>query len=144
MQSSPSSFLILALIQVLKKLRESLKNVLISWILSVEYIRMAHQILRPGGLWLNFGPLTYHHEDSNDTLSLELPFQMILQLVEQCGFKLDKVMGKGELPPSRFALFLPENVIIYFLDTHAIQTQCSNTAIIAGISSPGKLHDQNS
>jgi len=42
----------------------------------IAYIRLIYKILRKGGFWLNFGPLTYHHEDSDDTLSLELPFNV--------------------------------------------------------------------
>uniref|UniRef100_A0A914N1C2 carnosine N-methyltransferase n=1 Tax=Meloidogyne incognita TaxID=6306 RepID=A0A914N1C2_MELIC len=70
----------------------------------IAYIRLIYKILRKGGFWLNFGPLTYHHEDSDDTLSLELPFNSILRLVEQCGFKLEKVLDKESQKesPSRY------------------------------------------
>ena len=78
----------------------------------LEYIRLIHRILKPGGHWLNFGPLTYHHEDSPDTLSLEMPFEEILRLVEKCGFQLDKVMGKGQLPPSRYT-WNPDSMLQY-------------------------------
>lgn len=78
----------------------------------LEYIRLVHRILKQGGYWLNFGPLTYHHEDSQDTLSLELPFQTILNLVEKCGFKLEEVKGKGELPPSQYTCN-PDSMLQY-------------------------------
>jgi carnosine N-methyltransferase len=67
----------------------------------LQYIRLAHQILKSSGVWLNFGPLTYHHEDSDEP-SLELPFSVILQLVEQCGFKVELVLGQGQHPPSLY------------------------------------------
>ncbi|KAH7727186.1 hypothetical protein AAVH_05411 [Aphelenchoides avenae] len=59
----------------------------------INYIRSIHRILRPGGVWLNFGPLTYHFEDAEDELSLELPFGEILRIIEKVGFRLDKVEG---------------------------------------------------
>lgn len=68
----------------------------------IEYIRLIHQILVPGGVWLNFGPLTYHFEDSTDQLSLELPFDEILQIVEKVGFKIDKILSKSQLPDAKY------------------------------------------
>uniref|UniRef100_A0A1I8BS43 carnosine N-methyltransferase n=1 Tax=Meloidogyne hapla TaxID=6305 RepID=A0A1I8BS43_MELHA len=57
----------------------------------LAYIRLIYKILKKGGYWLNFGPLTYHHE-------------AILRLIEQCGFKLEKVFDKESQKesPSRY------------------------------------------
>jgi len=68
----------------------------------ITYIRTIHRILKPGGVWLNFGPLTYHYEDSDDQDSLELPFDELIRICGLVGFRVDRVLGKGELPPSKY------------------------------------------
>ncbi|CAG8698584.1 30751_t:CDS:10 [Gigaspora margarita] len=41
----------------------------------LEYIEIFHRILRPGGLWINLGPLLYHYENSPDEMSIELSLE---------------------------------------------------------------------
>jgi carnosine N-methyltransferase len=67
----------------------------------IEYMRIIHRILKPNGVWINYGPLTYHFENEDDH-SLELPFDQICRISEEIGFKLACVEGKDVNPPSRY------------------------------------------
>jgi carnosine N-methyltransferase len=60
----------------------------------IEYIETIHRILRPGGLWINLGPLLYHWADRGpaDTdvrydQSLELSYAEIRHVMLNMGFK---------------------------------------------------------
>ncbi|KTB21104.1 Carnosine N-methyltransferase [Nakaseomyces glabratus] len=33
----------------------------------IDYLLAIEHVLRPGGTWINFGPLVYHHENDNDS-----------------------------------------------------------------------------
>lgn len=65
----------------------------------IEYMRIIYRILKPGGSWISFGPLTYHFENEDDS-SMELPFEELCKIAEQIGFKMVCVGGKGVNPPS--------------------------------------------
>lgn len=51
----------------------------------IEYIRRIHQILCPGGIWINHGPLLYHFEGSRD-ISIELSLDEVKHVIEAVGF----------------------------------------------------------
>uniref|UniRef100_A0A914HW64 carnosine N-methyltransferase n=1 Tax=Globodera rostochiensis TaxID=31243 RepID=A0A914HW64_GLORO len=88
----------------------------------LEYIRHIHRILKPGGTWQNFGPLTYHHEDLDEVRSLELPFDQIVRLIEHCGFRIDQLLTKDHLPLSRYT-WNPDSMLQY--SYHCGYFQCS-------------------
>lgn len=69
----------------------------------IDYIRKIYTILKPGGKWINFGPLTYHYDDSDDCVSLELPFAEIQRILPRVGFRVDELRGRGENPPAQYA-----------------------------------------
>mmetsp|Transcript_5693 Transcript_5693/g.20719 ORF Transcript_5693/g.20719 Transcript_5693/m.20719 type:complete len:193 (+) Transcript_5693:802-1380(+) len=55
----------------------------------VEYIEVIHHVLRPGGLWVNLGPLLYHWADTaEDELSIELSLEDVLRAAEHVGFEV--------------------------------------------------------
>eukprot|EP00026_Physarum_polycephalum_P008033 Phypoly_transcript_08109.p1 GENE.Phypoly_transcript_08109~~Phypoly_transcript_08109.p1 ORF type:complete len:397 (+),score=28.28 Phypoly_transcript_08109:270-1460(+) len=54
----------------------------------VEYIEVIYNILKPGGLWINLGPLLYHFADSNSELSVELTYEEVLHIARQYGFEI--------------------------------------------------------
>jgi carnosine N-methyltransferase len=56
----------------------------------LEYIETIHQILRPGGLWVNLGPLLYHYAEQPDEVQLELPWAEIEQAIPKMGFTYRK------------------------------------------------------
>ena len=71
----------------------------------IDYIRIIHRILKPGGIWINFGPLLYHFADmpENSMECIELPFDEILSITERVGFDVQKSEGPGENPPCYYA-----------------------------------------
>lgn len=56
----------------------------------VEYIETIYNILKVGGLWINVGPLLYHHTDSYNEISIELAWNEIKQIIIGYGFEFTK------------------------------------------------------
>ena len=56
----------------------------------LTYLESIHRVLRPGGLWVNLGPLLYHFADSAEQDSVELPYSEVRRLVERTGFRIDQ------------------------------------------------------
>lgn len=64
----------------------------------LNYLDIIYKILKPGGYWINYGPLLYHWqtseplpEDLNDprySISIELSFEEIQMAMEKIGFKI--------------------------------------------------------
>lgn len=55
----------------------------------VEYLQTIYNILKPGGLWLNLGPLLYHYADMPNEESIELTWEEVLFVAEQIGFDIE-------------------------------------------------------
>ncbi|KZV71234.1 N2227-domain-containing protein [Peniophora sp. CONT] len=55
----------------------------------VNYLRIMHKILAPGGVWVNIGPLLWHFENntSNDP-SIELDLEEVKELARKIGFDI--------------------------------------------------------
>ncbi|TFY80859.1 hypothetical protein EWM64_g3160 [Hericium alpestre] len=55
----------------------------------VNYLRILHKILAPGGVWINLGPLLWHFENntSNDP-SIELDLEEVKELARKIGFDI--------------------------------------------------------
>lgn len=66
------------------------------------YLATIHNLLVPGGLWINFGPLLWHYEDhpppkrDDDEGSVELSLDEVLKLIEMSGFKILKRKSGGK------------------------------------------------
>jgi carnosine N-methyltransferase len=55
----------------------------------VNYLRIIHRILAPGGVWINLGPLLWHFENNNtNDPSIELDLEEVKGLARQIGFEL--------------------------------------------------------
>jgi len=54
----------------------------------IAYLETIHRILKPGGHWINFGPLLYHFADVENEISLELPYEEILNISKKIGFDI--------------------------------------------------------
>jgi carnosine N-methyltransferase len=54
----------------------------------VEYVRVIFAALKPGGVWLNLGPLLYHFAETRGEASIELELDELLRVVERVGFEL--------------------------------------------------------
>ena len=56
----------------------------------INYLKIIHRKLAPGGVWINLGPLLWHWENNttNDP-SIELDLEEVKQLCAKVGFKLE-------------------------------------------------------
>ena len=61
-----------------------------------DYIRTIHTALRPGGVWINFGPLLYHFEEMYAEMSVELPLDELMAVIASFGFEI--VQRQENLP----------------------------------------------
>eukprot|EP00128_Syssomonas_multiformis_P000879 Colp12_sorted_trinity150504_noHs@22405 len=53
----------------------------------VAYLEAIWDILKPGGSWINFGPLLYHFADMPKEMSIELSYEEIREVAEKIGFQ---------------------------------------------------------
>lgn len=53
-----------------------------------EYIDTIRTALKPGGIWINFGPLLYHYEEMPNEFSIELSYDEFRTVVLKMGFEL--------------------------------------------------------
>mmetsp|Transcript_3455 Transcript_3455/g.12145 ORF Transcript_3455/g.12145 Transcript_3455/m.12145 type:complete len:480 (-) Transcript_3455:851-2290(-) len=56
----------------------------------VEYVKTIARILRPGGCWLNLGPLLYHWADMPGEQSIELSLDQIKTVARNCGLTIER------------------------------------------------------
>lgn len=55
----------------------------------VNYLRIIHRILAPGGIWINAGPLLWHWENNNtNDPSVELDLDELKELMQKMGFEI--------------------------------------------------------
>ncbi|XP_037968906.2 carnosine N-methyltransferase [Plutella xylostella] len=52
----------------------------------IEFIENIYKILRPGGVWVNLGPLLYHYSDLTTEDSIEPPYDILLDIIKDVGF----------------------------------------------------------
>ncbi|XP_034548687.1 carnosine N-methyltransferase isoform X2 [Notolabrus celidotus] len=55
----------------------------------IEYVETIWKILKPGGVWINLGPLLYHFENMANELSVELSYEDIRTAIVNFGFLLE-------------------------------------------------------
>jgi carnosine N-methyltransferase len=58
----------------------------------IEYIETIHNILRPGGVWINFGPLLYHYSEMENECSIELSWDEVKFSIEKFGFEIKVII----------------------------------------------------
>ncbi|XP_045782776.1 carnosine N-methyltransferase isoform X3 [Maniola jurtina] len=56
----------------------------------IEFIERIYAILRPGGYWINLGPLLYHYSDMPTESSIEPPYDILLEIIKDVGFEILK------------------------------------------------------
>ncbi|KAG6447255.1 hypothetical protein O3G_MSEX004809 [Manduca sexta] len=56
----------------------------------IEFIERIYKILRPGGYWINLGPLLYHYSDMPSANSIEPPYDLLLEIIADVGFDILK------------------------------------------------------
>jgi carnosine N-methyltransferase len=73
----------------------------------VEFLEIIHRILRPGGIFINYGPLLYHYCDAPNELSIEPSYEDLREIIQKLGFKFlkedTKVKSKYSQNPSSMA-----------------------------------------
>ncbi|XP_054630828.1 carnosine N-methyltransferase [Dunckerocampus dactyliophorus] len=55
----------------------------------IQYVETIWKILKPGGVWINLGPLLYHFENMANELSVELSYEDIRAAMVQFGFHIE-------------------------------------------------------
>ena len=53
----------------------------------VEFIELIHKVLKPGGKWINFGPLLYHFADFRNEVSIEPSYDIVKGVIQKSGFE---------------------------------------------------------
>ncbi|CAH1789883.1 unnamed protein product, partial [Owenia fusiformis] len=53
----------------------------------ITYLERIWHILKPGGVWINLGPLLYHFADLTNEESIELSYEDLKHVIEKIGFK---------------------------------------------------------
>ena len=56
----------------------------------VEYIETIYNTLKTDGLWINIGPLLYHHTSDINAISIELGWNEIKEVIKGYGFEFTK------------------------------------------------------
>ncbi|XP_025991327.1 carnosine N-methyltransferase isoform X2 [Solenopsis invicta] len=60
----------------------------------VQFIETIYKILKPGGVWINLGPLLYHFSDLPNEESIEPSYDAIRDVILGFGFQLEKEQTK--------------------------------------------------
>jgi carnosine N-methyltransferase len=55
----------------------------------LQYIETIHRILVTGGIWVNFGPLSFHYTNHEDECSIELSWEEIMDIIIDYGFRFE-------------------------------------------------------
>ncbi|CAG2185445.1 CARNMT1 [Mytilus edulis] len=56
----------------------------------ISYIETIYNILKPGGYWINLGPLLYHYSDIPNEVSIELSYEELKKVIKQVGFVIQR------------------------------------------------------
>ncbi|KAJ6636013.1 Carnosine N-methyltransferase [Pseudolycoriella hygida] len=55
-----------------------------------EFIQNIYNILKPGGIWINLGPLLYHYSDMHNEGSVEPTYEDLIIIIKSLGFEIIK------------------------------------------------------
>ncbi|KAL8595539.1 hypothetical protein ACOMHN_000747 [Nucella lapillus] len=56
----------------------------------VSYTEAVWKILKPGGYWINLGPLLYHYSDVPGESSIEISYEELRSVIKQVGFDIEE------------------------------------------------------
>lgn len=56
----------------------------------LDYLRCINRCLRPGGLWVNIGPLRWHYSEQPQEMQVELSLDEVMDLLPKFGFQIRK------------------------------------------------------
>ncbi|KAM3719012.1 Carnosine N-methyltransferase [Dirofilaria immitis] len=69
----------------------------------LDYIDTIHKLLKKGGLWINFGPLTFHFADGEIEGAIELPYDSIIQYIMKKDFRFERDVRGDKSNPALYA-----------------------------------------
>ena len=55
----------------------------------VQFIETIYKILKPGGIWINLGPLLYHFSDMPMEESIEPSYSEVRDVIRGLGFQIE-------------------------------------------------------
>ena len=64
----------------------------------IEFVQIIHQVLKQGGIWINFGPLLYHFSDIKGEDSIEPDYNTLRAVIKDLGFEF--LSEKEKMPSS--------------------------------------------
>jgi len=56
----------------------------------LDFIALIRKVLKPGGRWINLGPLLYHFADVGGEDSIEPPWEVVRALISDAGFEFER------------------------------------------------------
>ncbi|KAK7095621.1 hypothetical protein V1264_005008 [Littorina saxatilis] len=56
----------------------------------VSYVEAVWKILKPGGYWINLGPLLYHYSDVPGESSIEISYEDLRSVIKKVGFDIEE------------------------------------------------------
>lgn len=70
----------------------------------IEYMEIIWDALRPGGVWVNLGPLQWHWADSHtylekEDVSIEIPLDKVMEIARHIGFEFEHIEGQRDATP---------------------------------------------
>lgn len=97
----------------------------------VEFLEIIHNILRPGGIFINYGPLLYHYCDVPNELSIEPSYEDLKEIIESIGFTFIKenikVKSKYSQNPSSMAQLEYDSV--FFVVQKKIEDKVESSSV---------------
>jgi carnosine N-methyltransferase len=105
----------------------------------VEYVEVISQILKPGGRWINLGPLLYHFSDSPSEPSIELSYQQLRAVIASYGFTIEKenITACGYTHTNNSMLRILYNCVFFSaVLSHATTSTPSPTSTVPSASPP--------
>jgi carnosine N-methyltransferase len=71
----------------------------------IQYLEIIHKILKPGGTWINIGPLLYHFENTPGENSIELSLEDVKAVAEKIGFTITVSVSQRAINQSSKRMF---------------------------------------
>ena len=57
----------------------------------IDYIATMNKILKPGGLWVNIGPLHWHYSEQPNEQQVQISLQELQKLISKMGFRIRRM-----------------------------------------------------
>lgn len=89
----------------------------------LDYIQQIHRLLKPGGLWINVGPLLWHWDGTPSELSIELTLEEVKGVVCDVGFE---VLREEEVKASYAQHTASMHQTYYHCSFMTLQKPCNN------------------